>query len=247
MAKHSRACFNGIEGCKIASFKNIDCAQETREAVGENSAEWFDELVRCAFVAEFKAMGIEWNTPAVLTSAKDAGLCAQDALRRSLKIVRRVQKRLEFPRLFAQIKQQGNFDGICKMVLANASSMSIENYAVCKGEVLPLMGENWFIALLNSEGVWEPNVLTQAVPVTLSYGNFYFTERKLILTRECAIEKIFENCSKWWMFPEGVGPVKAYREHLMKEMNVMMKNDIKILYSKKLHEVKTIDNFKIES
>ena len=217
----------------------------------------FNNILRQAFVQEYRHMGLEWELVCAthgteivsiekrqkLTTFND-DVAPDEILKKTAMVNWRVEKRLEFSHLMAQLFNKGNFEHIKKVGIARDCPFSNKHYSPVKSEAVCLSDSAWFLALVDHKNRWNATVKTQTVPVSLSYGNFFFTD--MFVFDEIPINSVaglFKPSAKWWLFDQADVDIKKTRERLTEELACMMKRNLEIAVKKVPVDVKTDDDF----
>lgn len=252
---------NSSDNCRVVKRSaNSLVVEDTNyfykiKANGTDAKECFEEIVLRAFSQVYQELGLDWEVSAVSDGSQDflverrqklkvasAGdFTFEEVLANAAEVKRRVENRLEFPRLLAQLRLSGNFEHIQKIVLARDSEEDYSDYAFYVDNIVPLGNSNYFIALIDALGSWDSGCNAVAVPVNLGYGDFFFTEDRVFDNTEKAAVRLFEVSPKWWLFPQQGGNIVEVRKQVASQLQQMFENNLKIFYSKKQTDV-LIDN-----
>ena len=211
-----------------------------RKIEAQDPVSHFELIVQRAFVAEYRAMGIDWSISTMCDGAEEfvvekrqelnaVNNCdAKDVLQRSAAIKNRVEKRLEFPSINALINRECFRGEVGKIVLARDARFSPADYAIWNNCVVTLATRGWFIALAMPTGEWNTTMRSVTLPVRTTYGDFFFTDHDAFAYPQ-AVGKMFDNVAKWWLFPARVGNMCGVKENLKSKMSNMLQENLHIL------------------
>ena len=216
----------------------------------------FETVVVQAFGAEYKQMGIDWELSNVtiggnsfrvekrqkLKVLDSSEMGFEEAVQKSSNLRRRVEKQLEFPRLFAQIHSVKGFEDFTKLILAREHATDLSDFAIFEDQVVIIGESNWFLGLLNRDSKWSTAETQRVVPVELKYGDFYFAAQRLF-KRTSAIGSALQSSLKWWLFSREVGDLDVFRKHMFNELEAMATNNLKVLATKNPKVLKSKKDF----
>ena len=254
---------NNLSDCKVLKSGNdclvVDAGEfvfKIRKEKSKDPEKDFNFIVRQAFAQEYRDLGLTWD---IKLSRRASGTCSiekrtrlelfseatsrDEVLKKTAEIRRRVENKLEFPRLLAQLRENENFQHIEKVTLAKAEDVDNSNYARFNDDAIALGETCWFIALLEGHGRWVDSISSTVQNVSLSYGDFHFTDADIFGTSN-KLAKVFHVTAKWWMFPISENDVISQRGNLKTELEKMYATNVKILARKYKFPVKTEDDFR---
>lgn len=205
-----------------------------------------ENLIRNAFAQEYRKMGLSWDNYMFanngscfnvqvrekLQVVKNSERSFEEVIRESSNVKFRVQKRLEFPVLTQQIYASGVFDELYKLELVRNVKDDFSDYAWFNDEVIFLGDSNWVIVLVGNGGKVIGGQSTQCVPVSLSYGDFYFSSFGAFDDSSTVAEDLFDIANNWWLFSLEEGGMNRAREKALDGMEEMLKTNAKILAKK---------------
>ena len=215
--------------------------------INEENLEYrFDVIVKQTFAEVHRELGIDWEVylekhdeelfivekREKLQSCDESSLTLEDCLTKSMSITRRVEEKLELRLLLAQIRQDVTFREIKNVKLARDHDDSLDDFAIFGDTVVILGDTGWFLALLNLDGNWENSLFSEALAVSLSYGDFFFAIQEVLNENDQAIASVYDVSQKWWLFPQDGIDVISTRNHLKHELEDMLKLNAKILCTK---------------
>lgn len=206
----------------------------------------FEQLVRNATAQEMKSRGVEWEVfvnrigdeafsvekRERLRVVSENELTCDEVLKWSHSFTLKVEKRLELPRMVAQIHALFSDDEVAKIVLARDFPFEYGDFAWVNGEVVPLSSSRWFLALVGSDGSWRIQASAGILPVKLSYGDFFLAKRNLFDVSKWAVGALFEPTSKWWIFGNNAKDVQQARNVMIEEVKEMYDTNLKIAVTK---------------
>ena len=216
----------------------------------------FNDVVMQAFASEYAQLGISWT----YSSAKFEGLdyrvqkrqklqpCStdpsqlKDVIVQAEKIKRRVESRLEFPRVMHKLKSYSGFEAVNKVVLARDRKQNVDDFAIFNGHTIILGDSCWFLALLNGSGKWVKSVNNNFINLNLSYGTFNFAMYE-IFEADYLIERVYESSPKWWMFESQSDADCNTFSHLQDEYEAMLTSNLSVLSKKVQVPVKTTKDY----
>ena len=224
---------------------------------GEDAKRCFEEIVLRAFVQVYQEFGLDWEVSAVSDGSQDFlverrqklevasanNLTFEEVLANGAEIKRKVENRLEFPRLLAQLRLSGNFEHIKKITLARDCEDDFSDYAVYKGQTIFLGTSSWFLALLNEKGSWDSNCNAAAIPVSLSYGDFFFADQRVFDPDEKAVVRLFEVVPTWWLFSAQAVNIVEARAHVAGDLEQMFSSNVELLFTKKAQKLRVDRDF----
>lgn len=231
----------------FVKVKKIDVSDHTH---------YFDQIISESYARVYQELGLDWSVSNFsigdevfrvekrhkLTALQVGDLSYEEALLKSDKFKKRVEKRLELPRLFAQVGLDDYFLGCNKLVLARDCDEDITDFAFFGDEVICLGESGWFLAFLDESKNWKCLHGRSSREVTLSYGDF-FLSAKTSFHESSMLGGVFLETSKWWLFPKELGDMNALRQEMAKESKDMFSTNIKILANKRIVPVKTRNDF----
>lgn len=231
----------------IYKYKEIDV---------HNPRTFFKVIVARGFAKEYQDLGIDWDISFVENNGRKfqverrqklevlnpEDISIEEAFKASSVVRKKVEKRLEFPRLFAQIHSSEGFKSFSKLVLGLSHRNEISDFAVFGNQVIVLGESSMFLALLDEDGEWQTTPSQRVVPVSLKSGEFWFADYNLF-ARKNALGSCLTDCLKWWLFPKNVGDIGQLRDQLYKELENMFTSNLKVLTTKEPRESKTRSDF----
>lgn len=225
--------FDGEHYFKITKFKtedptlpfNLKILETLAEVHREIGVDWSFET----FLEEDFCWAIEKRPK--LHVLHEGEIEKSDLLRRTCFVRNKVEKRLEFPRLTAQIDSNSTDGRSAKMVIARDVDFEFEDYAIFGDHILWLGQTNMFLALIGADGKWNKTLHSRTEKVKTSYGDFYFSDFDTF-NYECAIDRIYVCIAKWWLFPTSIGDLCARKKSLEKEYAKMLSDDLRVLIFK---------------
>ncbi len=257
-----------VNKCSVVKNDNVcmvihaqNCFYKVRKQNTEDAKSFFEQVVLNAFVSEYKQLGLEWDMfnvrdgedvytvekrPILEVLTPSTFSSFDDVLAKTSDIYRRVENRLEFPVLTAQISQEEQFRSVEKVSLARNCKNDFADYALWQNHVIPLGNSNFFLALLNHNNMYDCCHKSFSSPISLTYGDFYFDNYyffKNSKTMGRALRKRLSSVIKWWLFPSDVADLNEVNNYLDNELKDMYTTNLEILTSKQLHTVKTVDDF----
>ena len=242
------------DGCAVVDYG--DYVIKIKEIDLNDPLTCFDNFIAQAFAAEYQHMGIEWELSNVSLDGKtfrvekrqklellDSGkMSFEEAVKNSSVLRRRVEKRLEFPRLFAQIHSFKDFEHFNKLVMAREHASDLSDFAIFDGRVVILGQSKWFLGLLNRDSRWGTVETQRVLPVETNYGKFYFAAQNLFLKKN-AVGSALQDSLKWWLFSSDVGNLESFRLKMYDELKEMATNNLKVLATKKPFVIKSKKDF----
>lgn len=207
----------------------------------------FEQFVRNAIAQEMKARGVEWDVFVCqvggevfsvekrqrLKTVNENELTCDDVLKKSRAFTTLLEKRLELPRLTAQLHAMFSDDGVEKIVLSRDVPFEYADFAWANVEVVPLSSSRWFLALLGDDGKWKVQTPADVLPVKLKFGDFFFARKDLFDQVMWAIGALFEPTSKWWLFDKNACDAQQARNSMIDEVKEMYDTNLKIAVTKK--------------
>ena len=220
----------------------------------ERKTEVFELILRKAIVDEFCEMGLDWSISAFsnenglyvvekrppLKVVSDSDFSKQEVLKKNSEFVKRIEKRLEFPRIVAQVAMHMKTE---VMSLQRDVAFEFSDFAILGGNIVPLGNSNYFITFLHYDGSWNYEASSKIIRVTTSRGDFHLSRMKLFKPGSIAIEKTHESSWKWWLFDDSNGDVETAQEELINESLAMFETNLQIVTKKELRDVKTLDDY----
>lgn len=210
----------------------------------------FERVLSEALAEEYVQMGIDWNFEEldfdghsyfVERREKLKGLTSnecslEEALVESSKAERDVERKLGFPHLVAQVRQELKMNEVSCACVARRTKLDYEDFAVKDGHVICLSNQNHFLALGNSEGLWQRGYDDIIKLVHLNNRKFYFAAKD-------EGNHIADNClicfGEWWLFSESVGEgFLRQRVRNFQKLEEMNAANLKILASKQTGEIR---------
>lgn len=205
----------------------------------------FERVVSKAFAEEYAQMGIDWSFEELVfggslyfverreklrvLTPKDCSL--EQAINKSSKVSRKIERELGFGHLVAQVRQELQMCEVSCACVARKINPKHDDFALIDGHIICFSNQNRFLALGNSEGFWERDRNDIVKLVHLKIGNFYLASKN-----ECSHNA--NNCltcfGEWWLYSESVGEeLLMQREKNFQELEEMNSANLKILVSKK--------------
>ena len=217
----------------------------------------FFEIVQRAFVKEYVALGLDWSVNVTQTStiiyniekrqklklASEAGLTPSEALAESVKIKNKVERQLEFPNIMYELRQYDTFAPVDKVTLARDCDINLSDYAVFDNTVIALGNSNLFLALANPKDDWITRLHIKVVPISFSFGSFFFTEYKTFDRGFTIASNTFAGANKWWLFNQNKIDLKNLEDYYNNEMSEAHQTNVHILASKQATPVKAGRDF----
>ena len=233
----------------------VDCCNfvyKIKEMDFDDQLTCFDTFVVQAFATEYQQMGIDWELSNVTIDGKtfrvekrqklelldSSKISYEEAVIESSILRRRVEKRLEFPRIFAQIHAVRGFKHFNKLVMARKHASDLSDFAIFDGQVVILGESNWFLGLLKHDSQLSTVDTQRVVPVETKYGDFYFAVQGLF-KRSSAIGSALQSRFNWWLFSNEVCDLDSFRKHMYVELEEMATNNLKVLATKSHQALKT--------
>lgn len=223
--------------------------------VSQKSA--FEEIVTQAFVQVYQDFGLDWELYTIedelgnflverrqkLEVFKEGDCSFDELISKSSDVKRLVENKLEFPRLMAQLRLAEKFEHIQKLTLIREAEDDYSDFAVYENNVILLGNSNYFIAPIDARGVWDSNCNAFALRVSLSYGDFFFTDAAIFEPRTRAAVQLYEVTPKWWMYPPECGDIVESRKLVTADLSQMLADNLKVVSTKKKQSLKINKNF----
>lgn len=211
----------------------------------------FEQFVRNAISQEMSSRGIEWEFFTFSENGHDffvekrqqlklispSDLPMEEVVGKSKKFQSKVEKRLEFPRLFAQAHNYFKDFEVKKIVLAHDVPFDYEDYAWFNGEIVSLSSTRFFLTFVSQDGKWADSLTAEVVPVILSFGNFYLAKHNIFTDADQSIAGLFEPTSRWWLFDQEVADLAGAKSVLLDELKDMFSANLKIVATKEKQSV----------
>ena len=220
----------------------------------------FRHIVLSAFAEEYRQMGIDWEVQFVtddvfgaliverrekLQVLTEADATVGKAFKSVAKTTRKVERKLGFPKLTAQVAQMLGVDSLSKIIIARNAESTIDDFAMKNGQVVSLGSSELFLATINNDE-WASNLPQVVGKVTLNCGDFIFAPDNMFDDREDVAGTLFRSIAMWWCFSLDVAGVLDARKQHFKSMKKMFSTNAKILCSKKPEHVATECDFNSE-
>lgn len=220
----------------------------------------FRHIVLSAFAEEYRQMGIDWEVQFVtddvfgaliverrekLQVLTEADATVGKALKSVAKTTRKVERKLGFPKLTAQVAQMLGVDSLSKIIIARNTESTIDDFAMKNGQIVSLGSSELFLATINNDE-WASNLPQVVGKVSLNCGAFIFAPDNMFDDREDVAGTLFRSISMWWCFSLDVAGVLDARKQHFKSMEKMFSTNAKILHSKKPEHVATESDFNSE-
>ena len=252
--------FNFDQECKIERSDDValvttpDCVYRIRYFSSDSKIAPFDNVLRQAFVEEYKCYGLEFNLQFVndgnrvyriekqqkFKNLESVELSSGDILRMGATVLFNVERRLEFPHLASQILTKGNFEGVNKIGIARDCPFDCADYAICDNKTLCLNDASFFLSLIDDRSNWFVDSKEQFINVELPYGSFCFANYATCMNGLGARISELDKCvSKWWLFPEDSLDVIETRRKLKEELKAMLSKNVELISSGRLMNLKT--------
>ena len=239
-----------------AVFDGGGCVYKVKQVEIDDPLTCFENIIAQTFATEYNQMGIDWELSYATIGSKvyrvekrqklevlDSNkMSFEEAVIKSSKLRRRVEKQLEIPRLFAQIHSEKGFEKFKKLILAREHNTDLSDFAIFDDQVVILGESNWFLGLLNCESKLDTTDTQRVVPVKTKYGEFFFAAQPLF-KKKSAIGSALECSLKWWLFSKEVGDLEAFRRHMFDELESMATDNLRVLATKKHHVLKSKRDF----
>lgn len=225
------------------------------KSVSQKSA--FEEIVTQAFVQVYQDLGLDWELYTIedelgnflverrqkLEVFKEGDCSFDELISKSSDVKRLVENKLEFPRLMAQLRLAGKFEHIQKLTLIREAEDDFSDFALFGDNVILLGNSNYFIAPIDARGVWDSNCNAFALRVSLSYGDFFFTDAAIFEPKTRAAVQLYEVTPKWWMYTPECGDIVESRKLVAADLSQMLADNLKVVSTKKKQSLKINKNF----
>ena len=217
--------------------RNIDVSDSTGH---------FSVIVHAAFAEVYQQLGIDWEHSIVqedgnffeiervseLKSAADAGFSLEEAQVLSAEITRKVERKLGFPSLFLQVRNNLSFNQVRRLSLVSVVDENLDDFYVQNDHVIYCGISKWFVAAFDASGKWMTTLLAECVPVSLESGDFYFAPFNFA-ERVADAESVLHMSSKWWLFDkENITELRSSSDEAVSELEEMYSNNLKIMTQK---------------
>ena len=217
----------------------------------------FRTIVLAAFAEEYRRMGIAWDVEVVnddvygtmiierrekLQVLSDADTSIDEAFRSASKTTRRVERKLGFAKLTAQVLQMFGIDSLSRIIIARNAEASVEDFASKNGNVVSLGSSELFLATINNND-WASNLPQVVGKVSLNCGDFIFAPDNMFDNREDVAGTLFRSTSRWWCFSLDVSGVLEARNQHFQSMEKMFSTNAAILNSRLPEPVITEKDF----
>lgn len=242
----------------VASMVTSSVIYKIRAFSSDDRAAPFDNIMRQAFVSEYKALGLNFEIYMVndrncvyriekqqkIRGTQGVDLSSDEILKMTSIINTKVEKRLEFPHLASQILNKGGFDAVDKIGIARDCSFEVADYAIYENNALCLNDSAYFLALIDAQNRWWVDGEEQIIRVKMSYGTFYFANYiGLFDNNKLAVGNLLKTVSKWWLFPEDSSQILQDRSRLRDELSDMLSDNLEVIITGEFKDLKTYDGF----
>ena len=239
-----------------ATLMNInDRVRKVEKLRKDDPLVFFELILKDAFAKEFNEVGIYWQhfiktddehrysieehqklkplTPAVCS--------LENAQKQAAIFTNRVERRLGFAQLSAQLKQHFGIESVEKVCIARNALPKYEDFAIFENNIIPINTSNFFLAIINSAGKWNFSVKADAFSVNLKSEEFVFAPKEVITDNTELALKLLSTRTKWWLFSKIDGEkIIAERMMMAAELEKINSANMNILATKKPIPVKSI-------
>ena len=224
---------------------------------------FYEKVVLQAFAEVYNEMNLEWEFFVAndetatyyvekrekLKVLRPCDCSLETAVEQSAKVVRKVEKKLGFSQLTAQVVQAMG-PGCCQRVcIARDCELSLDDFALTpSGNIVSLGDTKMFLSLIKDDGTWNYNVVSSLFKVEIKHKSYYFAPQKIRTKKHKFVEKISSPNERWWLFSAEVGEkIQAQRNALIQEVEHEFSTNVKILSLKKPIFVKSREEYKEEN
>ncbi len=259
---------------KIESFdvikNNNNCVTiETRDyfykirkfALGDPTA-YFEHILGLAFADEYRRLGLEWEYLKMTLNCDSYAIekreklkvltqeeCSiQEALLESSKVTRIVEKKLGFPHLVAQVRQEIKFEDVERIYVLRDAKPSHEDFAIKNGKIFALGSLNRFLGLSDMNGNWKNCKQNFAKPVNLLRVKCCFASKNAFKHRNNSNRFHLLSDGFWWIFSgENGAEIMRKRQEDILCLQKMNETNLEILTKGHACPVMSVDSIDIVS
>lgn len=239
------------------TLESPDYFYKMRRFDSEDPTIYFECILGQAFAEEYRRLGIDWKFCEVslddgfwavevrekLDVLNPGQFSLQEALLQSAKVTRTVERKLGFPNLTAQIRQEAKFDDVDRIYILRYAKPQFHDFAIKSGLIVCLGSSNRFLALSDRDGNWKHSKQGITREVSLNCQKCFFSGKNESSIEQKLGKFQISNNGFWWIFSHEVGTkMSSDRDRALLQVQKMNLVNLKILTKKQAFPVLSVDS-----